>query len=64
MLIGANISIATLVLFIFGNYLIWIRHLPGDIRIGRRHCRFYFPLATLALVNLLLFFNYPEMEMA
>ncbi|WP_199269701.1 DUF2905 domain-containing protein [Mucilaginibacter lacusdianchii] len=33
----------------------WIGHLPGDIRIERESFRFYFPITTLILLNVIIF---------
>lgn len=55
-LIGFGLFIAAigLVLWIFGDRLGWIGHLPGDIRVERRGFRLYIPLATMLLASILL----------
>ena len=55
MLIGAVILVSGIVIYFFGANLKWLGHLPGDIRIERENFRFYFPLTTLILLNLLIF---------
>ena len=54
-LIGAAILIIGVIFYFFGGSLKWLGHLPGDIRIERGNFRFYFPLSTLILLNLLIF---------
>jgi hypothetical protein len=54
-IIGGIVVIAGLVIYFFGNNLKWIGHLPGDIRIERANFKFYFPLTTLILLNLIIF---------
>jgi hypothetical protein len=53
--IGAVILVIGLIIYFFGGSLKWIGHLPGDIRIERENFRFYFPITTLLLINLLVF---------
>ncbi len=55
MIIGGAILVIGAVIYFFGGSLKWIGHLPGDIRIERENFRFYFPLTTLVLLNLLIF---------
>ena len=55
MLIGAVILVSGIIIYFFGANLKWLGHLPGDIRIERENFRFYFPLTTLILLNLLIF---------
>ena len=54
-LIGGLILVLGIIIYFFGSNLKWIGHLPGDIRIERGNFRFYFPLTTLILLNLLIF---------
>jgi hypothetical protein len=54
-LIGATILVLGVILYYFGGSLKWLGHLPGDIHIERGNFRFYFPLTTLILLNLLIF---------
>jgi hypothetical protein len=53
-LIGAAILIIGVIIYFFGGSLKWVGHLPGDIRIERENFRFYFPITTLILFNLLI----------
>jgi hypothetical protein len=55
MLIGSVILLIGVIIYFFGGGLKWIGHLPGDIRIERENFKFYFPLTTLLLLNLLVF---------
>lgn len=54
-IIGAVILIIGVIVYFFGGSLRWLGHLPGDIRIEKENFRFYFPLTTLILLNLLIF---------
>lgn len=54
-LIGAVILVLGVFIYFFGASLKWLGHLPGDIRIERGNFRFYFPITTLILINLILF---------
>jgi membrane protein implicated in regulation of membrane protease activity len=56
---GTWLIIAGIVLIIIGvlassGLLGWFGRLPGDIRIEREHWRFYFPIATMILLSVLL----------
>jgi len=51
---GIIMIIIGLVLWLGGNKLGWIGHLPGDIRIERENVKFYFPITTMILVSILL----------
>ena len=50
---GCGIALVGLVVYFFHDKLHWIGHLPGDIRIEKTRFRFYFPVATLLLISLL-----------
>lgn len=54
-MIGLVIVVIGLIVYFFNGKLHWLGHLPGDIRIERENFRFYFPITTLILLNLLLF---------
>jgi len=54
-IIGAVILLIGVSIYFFGSNMRWLGHLPGDIRIEKENFRFYFPLTTLILLNLLLF---------
>ncbi|MDB5152424.1 MAG: hypothetical protein JWR54_1175 [Mucilaginibacter sp.] len=54
-LIGTIILVLGIYIYFFGGNLKWLGHLPGDIRIERNNFRFYFPLTTLTLINLIIF---------
>ena len=53
LLIGSALVIVGILVYFFHDYLRWIGRLPGDIRIERENFRFYFPLATMVLISLL-----------
>lgn len=53
-LAGVIVVIAGLLIYFFHNRLNWLGRLPGDIRIERENFKFYFPLATMLLLSLLL----------
>lgn len=52
---GGIIVLIGVIIYFFGDKLRWIGHLPGDIDIQRENFRFYFPVTTLILLNILLF---------
>lgn len=52
--IGLAIVLVGLLIYFFGDKLHWLGRLPGDIRVERGNFRFYFPLATMLLLSLLL----------
>jgi hypothetical protein len=54
-LIGGAILVLGITIYFFGGSLKWLGHLPGDIRIERENFRFYFPLTTLILINLVIY---------
>jgi hypothetical protein len=54
-LIGGAILVLGIIIYFFGGSLKWLGHLPGDIRIERENFRFYFPLTTLILINLVIY---------
>jgi hypothetical protein len=54
LLIGFAIFLIGILVYFFHDYLRWIGRLPGDIRIERENFRFYFPLATMIIVSLLI----------
>lgn len=53
-LVGIFLILSGALLMLPGNKLGWMGHLPGDIRIERENFRFYFPIATLIIISLLL----------
>jgi len=52
---GAVLVITGIVWYFFADKLRWIGHLPGDINIERQNFKFYFPVTTLILLNLIIF---------
>ena len=53
-IIGVILVIAGLIIHFAGNKLSWIGHLPGDIRIEKENFKFYFPIATMILLSIIL----------
>ncbi|MBK8192139.1 MAG: DUF2905 domain-containing protein [Lewinellaceae bacterium] len=51
---GAVLILAGLIAWALQGRLNWLGRLPGDIRIERANFRFYFPIATMILISLLL----------
>jgi H+/Cl- antiporter ClcA len=51
---GVIIVIAGILIYFFHDYFKWIGRLPGDIRVERENFKFYFPLATMIIVSLVL----------
>jgi H+/Cl- antiporter ClcA len=54
MLLGALIMVVGLVIYFFNDKMHWIGHLPGDIWIEKKEVKFYFPLATMLLLSLVI----------
>lgn len=52
---GLLIMLAGFAVYFFNGRLNWLGRLPGDIRVERQNFRFYFPLTTLVIINLLLY---------
>lgn len=52
---GILLIVVGLIWYFFADKLRWIGHLPGDINIERENFRFYFPITTLVLLNLIIF---------
>jgi len=53
-LIGAGILLLAAGLAAKFGLLGWFGHLPGDIRIRGEHGAFYFPIATMVLLSVVL----------
>ncbi|MGN6196100.1 MAG: DUF2905 domain-containing protein [Ginsengibacter sp.] len=51
---GVIIVIAGILIYFFHDYFKWIGKLPGDIRVEKENFKFYFPLATMIIVSLVL----------
>ncbi|MBN4081209.1 DUF2905 domain-containing protein [Caldithrix abyssi] len=54
--IGVAAIVIGLILNQFSDKLGWIGHLPGDIRWGSGKVKFYFPLTSLIILNLVIIF--------
>ena len=56
-LMTAGIVAITLgfILNFFSEKLGWFGRLPGDIRLGSENVRFYFPITTLVIINIIIF---------
>jgi Protein of unknown function (DUF2905) len=52
-IVGVFIVLAGIIIYFFHDKLHWIGRLPGDIRIEKENFRFYFPLATMIVLSLL-----------
>jgi hypothetical protein len=53
-IIGISIILIGLLIYFFYNKLNWLGRLPGDIRVERENFKFYFPIATMILLSILL----------
>jgi hypothetical protein len=51
---GLAIIAIGLIIYLFPNAFKWFGRLPGDIRVEKQNFRFYFPIATMILLSLLL----------
>lgn len=54
-LFGVFATVIGLILNVFADKLGWLGKLPGDISLGSKNVRFYFPFASLVLLNLLIY---------
>ena len=52
---GIIIVLIGVIIYFLSDKLHWIGHLPGDINIQRENFRFYFPITTLIILNIILF---------
>lgn len=52
--VGLILIIAGAVVWLFGDRLGWLGHLPGDVRIENDNFGFYFPLTTMIIVSIIL----------
>jgi len=53
-IIGGAIIIIGLLIYFFHDKLHWIGRLPGDIRIEKENFHFYFPIATMIILSVLI----------
>lgn len=53
-IVGIIIVFIGIIIYFFHDYFRWFGRLPGDIRIEKNNFRFYFPLATMIIVSLVL----------
>ena len=53
-LTGVLIVLIGVIIYFFHDKLHWIGRLPGDIRIEKENFRFYFPIATMILLSLVI----------
>jgi magnesium-transporting ATPase (P-type) len=51
---GIMIVIVGIVIYLFGNKMGWIGHLPGDIRVEKENFKLFVPFTTMILVSLVL----------
>jgi uncharacterized membrane-anchored protein YitT (DUF2179 family) len=54
LIVGVIIVVAGILIYFFHDYFKWIGRLPGDIRVERENFKFYFPLATMIILSLVL----------
>lgn len=54
LIVGVFIVVAGILIYFFHDYFKWIGRLPGDIRVERENFKFYFPLATMIILSLVL----------
>ncbi|MBH50844.1 MAG: DUF2905 domain-containing protein [Candidatus Neomarinimicrobiota bacterium] len=54
-IIGMTTVALGFILNIFSDKLGWLGRLPGDIRLGSKNVRFYFPISTLIIINLVIY---------
>lgn len=51
--IGLAVTAVGLVIYFFHDKLGFFGHLPGDIAVEKENFKFYFPVTTLILINVL-----------
>jgi H+/Cl- antiporter ClcA len=51
---GIVLIVAGTIWYFFHDKLNWLGNLPGDFKVEKENFRFYFPLATMLLLSLLL----------
>jgi len=51
--IGIAVVIIGIIVYLLHDKLHWVGRLPGDIRIEKENFRFYFPVATMLLISLI-----------
>jgi hypothetical protein len=54
LVVGLVIVFIGIIIYFFHDYFRWIGRLPGDIRIEKNNFHFYFPLATMIVLSLVL----------
>lgn len=54
LLVALGVAAVIVGLLVWAGWLSWFGRLPGDVRIEREGVRFYFPLASMILVSLVL----------
>lgn len=54
MLVAAGVALVVVGLLVWSGALSWFGRLPGDIRIQRDGVVIYIPIATMAVVSILL----------
>ena len=52
--IGGFIVLAGIIIYLFGDRLGWLGHLPGDVRVEKENFRFYFPITTMIIISIVL----------
>jgi len=48
------IALVGVVIYFFGSSFSWFGNLPGDLKVERENFTFYFPMATMLLLSLIL----------
>jgi hypothetical protein len=54
LIVGIGIAIIVIGLLVWSGGLSWFGRLPGDVRIDRGSFHFYFPIASMVLVSIVL----------
>lgn len=52
--LGAFLMVTGLVLWLLGDKLSWLGHLPGDIRVEGDNYSFYMPITTMIIISVAL----------
>lgn len=52
--IGLLIIVVGVVVYFFNSKLHWLGKLPGDISVEKQNFKFYFPVATMIIISIII----------
>lgn len=53
--LGIGAIVIGFIMNLYADKLGWFGRLPGDMRLGSGNVKFYFPITTLIIINLIIF---------